>query len=826
MAQAAQYAPDYEIELIEQVAEYYDDPLGFVLWAFPWGEPGQLEQHEGPDWWQIDLLESVRNHVQTNPLGIYQDATASGHGTGKGQRLDANVLTPRGMVRWGDLRPGDHVFGPDGKPTRIVATRRYRQQHYRVTFDDRSSTIVSEEHEWAVRGRQERRKGIPAGDTSETLDGWRIMETREFIEAGVKRPNGGAMARQWEIPTASPVEMPEADQAIHPYIMGLWLGDGTVRLPAYCKPYQEIKTRVELVCDYRLHTAADGMLQRAQGINSKLTDPVFECKSHERYIPEQYKYASVDQRMELFRGLMDSDGEVHKSGSIGYSSASRQLAEDVIWLARSLGCKAMMQPTVKQPSYQDNSGKQIAGRPSYRVTINAPFNPFTIKHRRDAYKPSERRYLVRWIDSIEPVEVYDGMCIEVEHPTSLYLANDFIVTHNSALSSWIILWAMSTRPHLNGIVTANTFPQLKTKTWRELAVWHKRAINNHWFQWTETKFFHREHPETWFTAPIANTEHNSEAFAGQHAEHSIIIYDEASAIPDKIWEVSSGVKDPRTMWFVFGNPTQNSGRFRECFGRQKHRWVHRHVDSRTCKMPNKEELQKEVDEYGEDSDYVRIRIRGLFPRIGDQQLISVEIAENAVRRTVDVPLGTPKILTVDVARFGTDQSVIGRVHGRKLEPLLKFRGLDTMQLAARVAHEIDKNQPDVVLVDGVGVGGGVVDRLRLLGYEVIEVNAGAEPEPQNKDKFLNKRMEMWFRMREWLENADIPDDRELVDDLTSIIYSYDNKMRMVLEKKEDMKKRGLSSPDCGDALALAFAYPTPPVRESGRSYEPEYVGDY
>ncbi len=397
----------------------------------------------------------------------------------------------------------------------------------------------------------------------------------------------------------------------------------------------------------------------------------------------------------------------------------------------------------------------------------------------------------------------------------------------SAQSAWIQLWMMSTRPHLNGVITANTFPQLKTKTWRELAVWHKRAINKHWFTWTETKFFHKDHPETWFISPIANSEHNSEAFAGQHAEHALIIYDEASAIPDKIWEVSSGVKDPRTMWFVFGNPTQNTGRFRQCFGRQKHRWNTRHVDSREAKMPNKDELQKDVDEYGEDSDFVRVRIRGVFPRLGDEQFISSEVVEHAQKRDLEVPLGTPKILGVDVARFGDDQTVFARRHGRKLEPLIKLRGLDTMQVAARVIEEAKKNRVDVIMIDGVGLGAGVVDRCRQLGYEVVEVLSGHAPDNENKDVVYNKRAEMWYRMRDWLDTADIPDDNELYDDLTQIKALYDSKHRIQLEKKSDLKKRGLASPDCADALALTFAFNTPPVRVIGRrDIDPEYAGDF
>ena len=127
---------------------------------------------------------------------------------------------------------------------------------------------------------------------------------------------------------------------------------------------------------------------------------------------------------------------------------------------------------------------------------------------------------------------------------------------------------MSTRPHLSGVVTANTMSQLSTKTWRELALWYKRLINRHWFKWSATKFWHVEHPETWAVHATPNSEHNSEAFAGLHAKYVLMIFDEASAIPDKIWEVAEGAltdSDTEIIWLAFGNPTRSTGRFRECF---------------------------------------------------------------------------------------------------------------------------------------------------------------------------------------------------------------------------------------------------------------------
>lgn len=373
-------------------------------------------------------------------------------------------------------------------------------------------------------------------------------------------------------------------------------------------------------------------------------------------------------------------------------------------------------------------------------------------------------------------------------------------------TSWLILWAMSTRPHLRGVVTANTMKQLATKTWPELSLWHKRAINEHWFKWNATTFHHKDHPSTWFVAAIPNTEHNSEAFAGLHAKHVLVIFDEASGIPDKIWEVTEGaMTTPRAMWFVYGNPTKNTGRFVQCFTTDKARWRCRKVDSRTCKMTNKAELEEWVEHYGEDSDFVRIRIRGEFPRSGSMQFIASDRVDHARIREheLEVFMLMPKVIGVDVARYGDDQSVITIRQGRKLLEQIKFREYNTMDLAVQVALQMKKHRPQATFVDGVGVGAGVVDRLRQLGYDIIEVNAGHSP--LDEETYYNKRAEMWGKMKIWLETADIPDDGDLRESLIGIEYTFDEKERIRLERKKDMKKRGLKSPDEGDSLAMTFA---------------------
>lgn len=397
----------------------------------------------------------------------------------------------------------------------------------------------------------------------------------------------------------------------------------------------------------------------------------------------------------------------------------------------------------------------------------------------------------------------------------------------SALSAWIIKFIHDCWAFSKGAVTANTGEQLKTKTWAELGKWHNLSLTKNWSRWSNTRgnmsLVNLSSPESWRVDATTCREENSEAFAGLHAVDSVPFYlfDEASAVPDKIWEVSDGgMTDGMPMRFSFGNPTRNTGRFRENFGSRRNDIRARRIDSRDVEGTNKKLFAKWVKLYGEDSDFVRVRVKGDFPRASSMQFISTDLAENAAKREARSGLADPLVMAVDVARFGDDSSVIywrrGR-DGRTIEPV-KFRGIDTMTLASRVV-ELSKGNPhtngmasDAVFVDGGGVGGGVVDRCRQLGLDVIEVQFGAKPSGDflgdaEGEKYSNKRSEMWGLMRQWLKYGAIPDDKELYDDLVGCEYGFNVKNEIQLEKKEDMKRRGLSSPDIADALAMTFAEP-------------------
>lgn len=402
----------------------------------------------------------------------------------------------------------------------------------------------------------------------------------------------------------------------------------------------------------------------------------------------------------------------------------------------------------------------------------------------------------------EEIEKNDG---DVNNAIKIAIASGHGVG-KSAMTAWLILWYISTHPHPQIVITANTQSQLTSKTWRELALWHKRAIHSDWFEWTATKFYLKEHPETWFASAIPWSENKSEAFAGTHAENVMIIFDEASGIVPSIWEVTQGaMTTPSAMWFVFGNPTKNTGGFRECFGKFKHRWTTFKVDSRDAKMADKNEINQWVEDYGEDSDFVRIRVRGEFPVSSSLQFISNDIVDKAMKNEAANYQSMPFIMGVDVARFGSDQSVICIRQGRKIHVLLKYRELNTTQLSQQISNIAKDYRGITVFIDGVGVGGGVVDQCNNYGmHSIMEVNAGSKAE--NTERYRNKRAEMWDRMLEWLKaGADIPKDDELMQDLISIEYGYSVTNQLQLEKKDDMKRRGLNSPDCGDALAHTFA---------------------
>lgn len=388
----------------------------------------------------------------------------------------------------------------------------------------------------------------------------------------------------------------------------------------------------------------------------------------------------------------------------------------------------------------------------------------------------------------------------------------------SALVAWIIYWAMSTMEDTKGIVTANTETQLKTKTWAELAKWHRMAINAHWFELTATALFARDkaHEKTWRLDMVAWSEKNSEAFAGLHnkGKRVLLVFDEASAIPDSIWEVAEGAltdEDTEIIWCCFGNPTRSRGRFAECFSRFKRRWRTYQIDSRTVKMTNKVQLQAWMEDYGEESDFFKVRVRGVFPSSDTNALLSpLELAGAVARRYVQRDIDhAAKIIGNDVARQGGDDSVIARRQGLQVFPLKAVHIPDSMLVAAAVALAQDEWQGvDATFVDASGgYGTGVIDKLRTLHRDCIEVYFSGKA---NDKRYFNKRSEMFFELALWVRaGGSLPDDPFLIEELGAITYTFQGDSFRICEK-DDIKSEIGRSPDRADSVALTFAQPVAP----------------
>ena len=404
----------------------------------------------------------------------------------------------------------------------------------------------------------------------------------------------------------------------------------------------------------------------------------------------------------------------------------------------------------------------------------------------------------------------------------------------SAFIGMLVNWALSTCDDCKVVLTSNTDTQLRTKTAPEVGKWQRLSITREWFDVSATSIAVRDksHAKTWRADFVPWSEHNTEAFAGLHnkGKRILLVFDEASAIADKVWEVAEGAltdEDTEIIWVAFGNPTRNTGRFRECFRRYKHRWNHAQIDSRTVEGTNKAQIAKWAEDYGEESDFFKVRVRGMFPSMSARQFISEADVAAAYGRHVpeSAYAFAPKIITVDPAWEGDDEFVIGFRQGLVFRILETFAKNDNDLIAAqKIARYEDELGADAVFIDagfGTGIksaGEGLGRFWTLVWFANKSDDAGC----------LNKRAEMWKAARDWLKDGGaIPDDPTLRDELQApeIVPRADGKIQ--IESKKDMKARGVPSPNRADALVLSFAFPVLPrgtgngqAARSRREYRP------
>ena len=408
----------------------------------------------------------------------------------------------------------------------------------------------------------------------------------------------------------------------------------------------------------------------------------------------------------------------------------------------------------------------------------------------------------------------------------------------SAEVALIIWWALSTFEDCRCNVTANTKGQLDTKTQPEVSTWFRRCINRHWFEVNvaSIRVLEDDHEKTWRCDFVPWSDENPAAFAGAHNQgrRLVLIMDESSEISAKISaEVGRGaLTDANTeiIWLKFGNPTLNSGDFYDCVhGNQRHLWKHYIIDSREVEDINLEEIKEWEELYGEDSDFFRVRVRGLPPRAASGQYIDQDLIKQAQCRIPRSLPDEPLVAGVDFAWGGADDNVIRFRKGldAKSIPPIKIKGEFTRDPAVMTGRIMDilsrtynGQKIQKLFFDSAGIASQVYSRIQAIPAfrELVTlVNFGADS-PMEPQFFAYWRDYMWGKMKQWLiDGGAIDTDPGLEADLSKPILVSDQKQRVKLEPKDAMKKRltkmGVesSSPDDGDALALTFAMPVAKV---------------
>lgn len=401
-------------------------------------------------------------------------------------------------------------------------------------------------------------------------------------------------------------------------------------------------------------------------------------------------------------------------------------------------------------------------------------------------------------------------------------------TGKSALGAWLAGWIASTRPYSIGTVTAGTYKQLEEKTWAAILYWTKLCITARWFDIQASGIFHKAFPETWKLTPQTCKEQNAQSFAGQHARTSTswYLFDEASEVPDKIFETAyGGLTDGEPMIFAWGQPVRNTGEFYQiCFGGKAARWNHRRVDSRTSRFTNKPLIQQWIKDHGEDSDFVKVRVFGLPPSASELQYIDKARIDAARKRTVAALADDPLIAGFDVSGGGKAWNVIRFRRGLDGKPAdlppIRIPGEQDQDRSKRIglcAELLSERQPGkqlaAMFVDSA-FGSPIVERLKALGFgNVYEVNFGGDSPDHH---CLNMRAYMWRKAKDHLllgsipDDADSPIDKSLCQQLAVPGYSINTSGKLVIESKKSITERGEASPDDADAFCLTFAHAVAP----------------
>lgn len=383
----------------------------------------------------------------------------------------------------------------------------------------------------------------------------------------------------------------------------------------------------------------------------------------------------------------------------------------------------------------------------------------------------------------------------------------------STCISWAALWYLITRYPVKVVVTAPTSAQLYDAMFAEMKHWIGelpppiKALLDPKADRVELKAA----PESAFISVRTSRAEQPEALQGVHSQHVMLIADEASGIPEAVFDAAQGsMSGDNAVTILAGNPVRSSGYFYDTHHRLKDSWYPIHINGEKSKLVSREFIKEVAARSGVDSNEYRIRVLGEFPLADDDTVIPMDYIVSAIARDIESDADAENVWGVDVARFGNDSSSLVKRRAIEVpEPPRVWSGANIMQTAGIVKAEWDATpspqRPKAIYVDAIGLGAGVADRLVELGLPAVAINV-AEASAMN-ERYANLKAELWFAARDWLglKNCRLPGHQKLQDELAAVRYAYTSNGRLAIESKDAFKKRTGYSPDVADAFVLTFA---------------------
>lgn len=795
---------------------FYDDCLGYVLYT----------SRHCPTWQQYEVLKLI-----SEPGA--RVAIPSGHGCfGKGTEV---LMFDGSIKRVEDVVVGDVLMGDDNKPRKVLDLKRGRERLYKFEFMDArnggTEHIYNESHTMCLvatqtHGLQEK------GDFAEiTVKDWLNWSDRKKRTHAIYRRSCDFDKKFLHVP---------------PYILGIWLGDGSSNGRGITNPDQEIIDELNVFCESEgCSTANDGNIyhsirgrRHAVGENAFFDGLKHYGLINNKHIPFDYLTSCRDDRLNLLAGLLDTDGYLNNPGGMVFeiTQKSETLANQIVFLARSLGFHSSVKRKIKNCHYK---GQKIPGEYSI-VSISRGIEaiPNRVKRKQaDTECDFQRSNLHFGIRNCECIGEGDYYGFTVDG-NSRFLGGDFTVLHNcgkSDLSARIFDWHMRVFPFSNALLTANNVEQCRAVIWKYLD--DAIADADRAFPWMKgffvkeaKRYYARPYKDSWYVIPKTASKDKPEGLSGQHSVNYLVIIDEASSVADANIDVIEGAfTHERNRCMMSSQPTRPVGRFAEYIttqakkitpeGRVEGRYDVVEMNSEDSPLVTRNFIRECMIKYGgHHSPEYMIKCLGRLPDNLSGYLIPKSWCEQSQYVTIEHLEAWGWVLTVDVAEGEhRDSSVatMGKVSGhgneRRVEVVWQEEFLDKneKELARYVASIFrDHKYPALTIaVDADGAGRTVILDLEEIGIPCERIHWGLPCHSTGDQKrFINLRAYSHLKLREAIfeERFKGPKNKKWVAQASKLPYSLDERGRYKMMPKPQMRSEGIKSPDLSDTTCFFF----------------------